>query len=66
METCGGCRDRPGIGPGRCIESRRTPDGADSEDKGVAVGALLDCQWDGVRSAGVERLLLPALWHQDT
>ena len=42
MDTCGGGGDRPGRGLGRHIEAGRTTAGANSADRGVAVGAPLE------------------------
>ena len=60
-ETCRGGGDRPGRVPGRRIEAGYTTAGADSVDRGMAVGDPLDRRWDGFRGSGVEGLSIPAL-----
>ena len=65
-ETCGGGGGRPGRGPGRRIKAGRMAAGAGSADRGVAVGAPLNRQWDRVKGAGMEVLPIPELQHRDT
>ena len=65
IDTCGGGGYRPIKFLGR-IEAGRKTDGADSADRGVAICAPLERQWDGVRGAGVEGIPLPTIWHQST
>ena len=66
MRTCGGDADLPGRGPDRRIETRRTTDGVDSEDRGIAFSSPLNRQLDEVRGAKIEGLPLPELPHQPT
>ena len=63
METCGEEEDHRGRVPGRHIKDGSPTAGADSEDRGMAIGAPLNFKWDGVRGAGMEVMPLPALWN---